>query len=183
MWKNELVGLFVVYNVVAICYSDQWVIGSLIDESIAMIDARRSSQCHVITDRFKWWNLSVCTRYAGTAVAPSQKCESPQHLLHQSHHQHCTHFPHPSYPQQQQEQEVGRLRATYSRWQTLELEKEFHYNRYLSRNRRLEVAYLVQLSEQQVKTWFQNRRMRWKREQASGSGISRGWTPSHHPSF
>ncbi|KAG7252273.1 hypothetical protein CRUP_023399, partial [Coryphaenoides rupestris] len=51
-----------------------------------------------------------------------------------------------------------KYRVVYTDHQRLELEKEFHYSRYITIRRKAELATSLGLSERQVKIWFQNRR-------------------------
>ncbi|XP_015234795.1 PREDICTED: hematopoietically-expressed homeobox protein HHEX-like [Cyprinodon variegatus] len=55
----------------------------------------------------------------------------------------------------------GQVR--FSNDQTVELEKKFETQKYLSPPERKRLAKMLQLSERQVKTWFQNRRAKWRR--------------------
>lgn len=47
-----------------------------------------------------------------------------------------------------------RGRQTYTRYQTLELEKEFHFNRYLTAPPHQRSAHALCLTERQIKIWF-----------------------------
>uniref|UniRef100_A0A2C9GUI1 Homeobox domain-containing protein n=1 Tax=Anopheles culicifacies TaxID=139723 RepID=A0A2C9GUI1_9DIPT len=66
-----------------------------------------------------------------------------------------------------------KYRVVYTDQQRLELEKEFHYTRYITIRRKSELAQNLQLSERQVKIWFQNRRAKdrkQKKKAETGSG-------------
>jgi len=61
---------------------------------------------------------------------------------------------------------MRKSRTVFSRRQVLELEATFTVSRYLSSVDRCRLAARLQLSETQVKIWFQNRRNKWKRQTA-----------------
>lgn len=56
------------------------------------------------------------------------------------------------------------MAAVFSDHQLHGLERRFEKQRYLSTPERVELAHALHLSETQVKTWFQNRRMKHKKQ-------------------
>jgi homeobox protein CDX len=57
-----------------------------------------------------------------------------------------------------------KYRVVYSEHQRVELEKEFHYSKYITIRRKSELANNLGLSERQVKIWFQNRRAKERKQ-------------------
>ncbi|VDO27213.1 unnamed protein product [Onchocerca flexuosa] len=60
-------------------------------------------------------------------------------------------------------QKKKKARTTFTGRQIFELEKQFEKKKYLSSSERGELAKLLNVTETQVKIWFQNRRTKWKK--------------------
>uniref|UniRef100_A0AC35ETQ8 Homeobox domain-containing protein n=1 Tax=Panagrolaimus sp. PS1159 TaxID=55785 RepID=A0AC35ETQ8_9BILA len=69
-----------------------------------------------------------------------------------------------------------RIRTAFSPAQLIHLEKAFEQNHYVIGNERKQLASKLQLTETQVKVWFQNRRTKHKRMkmEANGGGSNGG---------
>ncbi|XP_066247279.1 uncharacterized protein [Euwallacea similis] len=69
-----------------------------------------------------------------------------------------------------------RNQVRFSTSQTKALEHKFSWQKYLSPEDRKLLAYSLKLSDRQVKTWFQNRRAKWRR---NITGSLNGDTKTH----
>ena len=56
-----------------------------------------------------------------------------------------------------------KMRTTFTGKQIFQLEKSFESKKYLSSAERAEMATSLEVTQQQVKIWFQNRRTKWKK--------------------
>ncbi len=64
----------------------------------------------------------------------------------------CNHFKH------------KRPRTMFTLTQLQRMEREFVRRQYITGSQRLKLAEELQLSETQVRVWFQNRRIKWRKE-------------------
>ncbi|KAG6935929.1 VENT homeobox, partial [Chelydra serpentina] len=80
--------------------------------------------------------------------------------------------------------QAGRPRTKFSASQLQELERSFREQRYIGASEKRRLSKVLKLSQTQIKTWFQNRRMKFKRQtqdarvEALFSGLL---LPYHYP--
>ncbi|XP_063420255.1 barH-like 2 homeobox protein [Mytilus trossulus] len=67
-----------------------------------------------------------------------------------------------------QHRKPRKARTAFTDHQLNSLEKHFETQKYLSVQDRMELASKLNLTDTQVKTWYQNRRTKWKRQTAVG---------------
>lgn len=89
-----------------------------------------------------------CVGVAGTEVSPSEAQGSSESEAEQ---------PPP------RSKKPRRSRTIFTEIQLMGLEKKFQKQKYLSTPDRLDLAQSLGLTQLQVKTWYQNRRMKWKK--------------------
>ncbi|XP_070534972.1 brain-specific homeobox protein homolog isoform X2 [Ptychodera flava] len=74
-----------------------------------------------------------------------------------------------------------RSRTVFTELQLIGLEKRFDKQKYLSTPDRLDLAESLGLTQLQVKTWFQNRRMKWKKQVLQGGCTEAPTKPKGRP--
>ncbi|XP_076817210.1 uncharacterized protein LOC143462804 isoform X1 [Clavelina lepadiformis] len=70
--------------------------------------------------------------------------------------------------QSKKAKKTRKARTAFTDEQLRQLEKSFAGKQYLSVQERMDLALKLNLSDTQVKTWYQNRRTKWKRQHAVG---------------
>lgn len=75
-----------------------------------------------------------------------------------------------------------RVRTIFSAEQLEKLEAEFARQQYMVGPERLVLAASLRLSESQVKVWFQNRRIKWRKQHLESRQHMRfsNWPPDEH---
>ncbi|XP_043233674.1 motor neuron and pancreas homeobox protein 1-like [Amphibalanus amphitrite] len=64
-----------------------------------------------------------------------------------------------------------KARTTFTGHQIFELERQFEIKKYLGSAERTEMAKLLDVTETQVKIWFQNRRTKWKKAELEAAAL------------
>ncbi|KAL4219009.1 BarH-like 1 homeobox protein [Mactra antiquata] len=97
-------------------------------------------------------------------TSPSDRCDTPD----SDDSRDGSPSPHSDDGSLKSNKKPRKARTAFTDHQLNSLEKSFERQKYLSVQDRMELASKLTLSDTQVKTWYQNRRTKWKRQTAVG---------------
>ncbi|CAM2116067.1 unnamed protein product [Caretta caretta] len=122
-----------------------------------------SDRNHYLCTGSCWWRLlALPLTLPLLLLSPASDESGPETSLPDSTQR--SHPPHGS-----EAEKKKKRRVLFSKAQTLELERRFRQQRYLSAPEREQLAHLLSLTPTQVKIWFQNHRYKMKRAKTEGS--------------
>ncbi|CAO1409160.1 unnamed protein product [Diamesa hyperborea] len=151
-------------------------------------------------NKFSIDNILGLNKEESNRIYDSVKIEEPMEVIeqHEHHHQHRSNLFCRNWMElnanfgMQAHRVLGKMRLrksgidrkprqAYSANQLEKLENEFKHDKYLSVSKRLELSKTLNLTEVQIKTWFQNRRTKWKKQLTSRLKIAQRQYSTHYP--
>uniref|UniRef100_A0A8C3I839 NK2 homeobox 8 n=1 Tax=Chrysemys picta bellii TaxID=8478 RepID=A0A8C3I839_CHRPI len=143
--------------------SGKYASSPMTQEHLAHTSIPSPSICGAIGTR-AWWRrlLALPLTVPLLLLSPASDESGPETSLPDS-----TQRSHP--PHGPEAEKKKKRRVLFSKAQTLELERRFRQQRYLSAPEREQLAHLLSLTPTQVKIWFQNHRYKMKRAKTEGS--------------
>uniref|UniRef100_A0A5S6QWR1 Homeobox domain-containing protein n=1 Tax=Trichuris muris TaxID=70415 RepID=A0A5S6QWR1_TRIMR len=103
-----------------------------------------------------------------TSVTPASSLTSDEHRGDSAE---ITNGGESKHPSQGASRKARKARTIFTDQQLRTLEESFEKQKYLSVQDRLDLAKQLKLSDTQVKTWYQNRRTKWKRQSTVGMDL------------
>ncbi|XP_055342863.1 homeotic protein caudal-like [Paramacrobiotus metropolitanus] len=149
---------------------------SILNASAAAASVSSTSTVSTANDSFSGPTKNASDYHSGavkvSSVSAHSKPEGMEWVRKTGYHN-----THQSAPVSGKTRTKDKYRVVYSDQQRLELEREFLRQKYISVKRKAEMAKNLQLSERQVKIWFQNRRAKERKQskkkvEPTGSAVS-----------
>ncbi|CAJ0570271.1 unnamed protein product, partial [Mesorhabditis spiculigera] len=110
--------------------------------------------------------FSDATSNQGLHQTPNQPQDFTEGQLECSSEEQRSVEPKPNPKSKRGRRKLKKPRTSFTRLQVAILEQRFADQKYLASGDRQMLAAHLQMSDAQVKTWFQNRRTKWRRQEA-----------------
>ncbi|CAH8863589.1 unnamed protein product [Trichobilharzia szidati] len=136
-----------------------------VDSSESMY-SENSIDPHQLNKSFQNCSPNSSTLMNKKSMTTTSKINHHLHSYHNHHHHNLKSCEYHS--GMKKSKKPRKARTAFTDLQLNELEKMFDRQKYLSVQDRVELAERLRLTDTQVKTWYQNRRTKWKRQTAVG---------------